>query len=297
MSSSPATPRRHDIRVDDSVSFLNSDGHKIACKSWSADGAEPRALVFLAHGYAEHCHDPAYDTLARALVRIGCYVFAHDHVGHGRSDGPRATVTSADVYVEDILGHVDRVRAKFPGKPVYLIGYSMGGLLVLLAVQQRPEDFAGVVLLSPFLGLQQVSRFKMSLARAVGRVLPNVPVARTAVEQACRDPAAVDRMKDDPLRYRGNVSAGWAGAMFNALEVAHSKVDAVELPLFIQHGSADKMCDPNASRDFFERVPSKDKSIKIYNGAYHSLLKEPEGVGEQALKDIVDWCSSVTSTA
>ncbi|XP_075729404.1 monoglyceride lipase-like [Rhipicephalus microplus] len=74
-----SSPRLQDIRVDDSVSFLNGDGHKIACKSWSADGAEPRALVFLAHGYAEHCHDPAYDTLARALVRIGCYVFAHDH--------------------------------------------------------------------------------------------------------------------------------------------------------------------------------------------------------------------------
>ncbi|XP_049275851.1 monoglyceride lipase-like [Rhipicephalus sanguineus] len=213
-------------------------------------------------------------------------------LGHGRSDGPRATVTTADVYVDDILSHVDRVRAKFTGKPTFLIGYSMGGLLILLAVQRRPEDFAGMVLLAPFLGVQQVSRFKMSLVRALGRILPNVPVAKTAVELACRDPAAVDQMKDDPLRYRGNVSAGWAAAMFNALEVAHSQVNAVELPLFIQHGSADKMCDPDSSRDFFKRVPSKDKSIKIYNGAYHSLLKEPDGVGEQALKDIVNWCSS-----
>ncbi|KAL1471513.1 hypothetical protein MTO96_039902 [Rhipicephalus appendiculatus] len=281
MSSSPTTSGRQ-VRVDDSVTFPNSGGHKIACKSWTADGAEPRALVFLAHGYAEHCNDPAYDTLARALVRVGCYVFAHDHVGHGKSDGPRATVTSADVYVDDILGHVDRVRAKYAAKPVYLIGYSM----------RRPKDFAGVVLLAPFLGLQQVSGFKITLVRALGRLLPNVPVAKTAVELASRDPAAVDQMKDDPLRYRGNVSAGWAAAMFSALEVAHSQVNAVELPVFILHGSADKMCDPDASRDFFKRVPSKDKSIKIYNGAYHSLLKEPEGVGEQALKDIVNWCYS-----
>ncbi|XP_065280956.1 monoglyceride lipase-like [Dermacentor albipictus] len=290
MSASP-TASSQIVRVDDNVSFLNSGGQNIVCKSWSAD-AEPRALVFLAHGYAEHCHDPSYDALARALVGLGCYVFAHDHVGHGKSEGPRATVTSADVYVDDILSHVDTVRAKFSGKPVYLVGYSMGGLLVVRAVQRRPKDFAGMVLLAPLLGVEQVSWFKANLVRVLGRLLPSLPVAKTAVELACRDPAAIKQMNDDPLRYRGNVSAGWAAAIFSALEAAHAQVNVLELPIFIQHGSGDKLCDPDASFGFFKNAPSKDKSIKIYSDAYHSLLKEPEGVGQQALKDIVNWCSS-----
>ncbi|KAH6922250.1 hypothetical protein HPB50_011078 [Hyalomma asiaticum] len=285
MAASPTAPRLR-VLVDDGASFLNDDDMKIACKSWSAaDGAEPRsALVFLAHGFAEHCHDRAYDTLARALVGQG--------FGHGKSDGPRATVTSADVYVDDILSHVDSVRAKFSGKPVYLIGYSMGGLLVVLAVQRRPKDFAGMILLAPFLGAEQATRLQVALVRVLGHLMPSVPVSRAAVEMASRDPAAVQQMKDDPLRYHGAVSAGWASAIFAALENAHAQVNAVQLPLFIQHGSGDKMSDPNASREFFKRAPSKDKSIKIYVNAYHSLLKEPQGVGEQALKDIVDWLSS-----
>ncbi|KAL3202591.1 hypothetical protein MRX96_042411 [Rhipicephalus microplus] len=81
-----SAPSATDVKVDDSVFFHNGDKQKIVCKSWRAE-SEPRALVFLSHGYAEHCHEPSYDTLARALVGIGCYVFSHDHVGHGMSEG------------------------------------------------------------------------------------------------------------------------------------------------------------------------------------------------------------------
>ncbi|XP_049512772.1 monoglyceride lipase-like [Dermacentor silvarum] len=168
----------------------------------------------------------------------------------------------------------------------------MGGLLVVLAVQRRPKDFEGMVLLAPLFGIAQLSWFKANLVRLLGRLLPSVPVAKTAVELACRDPVAVEQMNNDPLRYRGSVCAGWVAAMITALEAAHAQVNLVELPMFIQHGSGDKLCDPDASLDFFKNAPSRDKSIKIYSDAYHSLLKEPEGVGQQALKDIVNWCSS-----
>ncbi|KAH8031138.1 hypothetical protein HPB51_013255 [Rhipicephalus microplus] len=158
MSATSAT----DVKVDDSVFFHNGDKQKIVCKSWRAE-SEPRALVFLSHGYAEHCHEPSYDTLARALVGIGCYVFSHDHVGHGMSEGRRAMVKSADVYVDDILKHVDTERAKFANKPVYLVGHSM-----------------------------------RALARVVGFVLPGVPVGTLDENLLSRDPEALRRFKDDP---------------------------------------------------------------------------------------------------
>ncbi|KAL1471514.1 hypothetical protein MTO96_039903 [Rhipicephalus appendiculatus] len=234
-----SAPSAADVKVDDSVVFYNGDKQKIVCK----------ALVFLSHGYSEHCHDPCYDTLARALVGLGCYVFAHDHVGHGLSEGRRAMVKSADVYVDDILKHVDTERSRFSNKPVYLVGHSMGGLLVVMAAQRRPHDFAGLVLVAPFTRNRQGSRTRVS----------------------------------------GRLRRIWVAAIIPALETAVEQANHVELPIFIQHGTADKVCDPEASKVFFDKVASKDKTMKTYPEAYHDLLCDIEDVRQQVLKDIVDW--------
>ncbi|KAL3227527.1 hypothetical protein MRX96_004224 [Rhipicephalus microplus] len=153
------------VRVDDSTSFLNEDGHNIVCTTWRTE-AEPRALLFITHGYGDYSHDDGYVILAKALAPRGFYndkaitvkmSNSRDAllaVGHGRSEGPRATVRTFDIYVDDILTHVDMERAKFPGKPVFLFGHSMGGLLVILVALRRPGGFAGMVVMSPLLGIE-----------------------------------------------------------------------------------------------------------------------------------------------
>ncbi|KAL1468312.1 hypothetical protein MTO96_041566, partial [Rhipicephalus appendiculatus] len=306
------------------------------------------ALVFLAHGYAEHCHGPCYDMLARKLVEMGCYVFSHDHVGHGKSEGPRALVKSADIYVDDILTHVDLVKQKYPSRPVFLFGHSMGGtmcvgsalerpkqfsgmvlnapalwldpvqcswtkvtvplslrparasslqqggLLVALAAERRPQDIAGIVMMAPMLAVdkEQASWLKMTLARILGRIVPTLPIGNLDLSLVSKDPEIVARMTNDPLRYHGRVRVGWAAAMLNALEDLQAKVDSIDTPFFIQHGSADKLCDIGGSEDFYKKAPTKDKSFKVYKDCYHSLLTEPEEMAQQVLQDIANWYSA-----
>ncbi|XP_077547838.1 monoglyceride lipase-like [Haemaphysalis longicornis] len=279
------------------IQRLRSDSNGLLTLQGGVFGAtanKTRVLVFVAHGFGEHCHSHNYDTLAFALVRLGCYVFTHDHVGHGRSEGPRATIKSFDTYVDDILTHVDVRRTEFPDKPVYLIGHSMGGLLCVLTVQRKSKDFAGMVLLGPLLAVdkQEATLFKRTMARLLSWVVPSFPVGKLALEKVSRNPDEVKRLAEDPLHYHGNVTAGWGAAALAALEKMQANVEVVELPFLIQHGSADKLCDPAGSQQFFEKALSKDKTIKIINGAYHSLLTEPDGVDRQVRKDIVEWISA-----
>ncbi|XP_077547826.1 monoglyceride lipase-like [Haemaphysalis longicornis] len=284
------TPKGGTAPVIGHAYFCNRDGHKIFCKSWSPP-FEPRALVFVAHGYGDHCSQPGYETLAETLVGLGCFVFAHDHVGQGKSGGPRGTIKSADTYVNDILKHVDMAREKFPNKPVYLFGHSMGGLLVIMAVQRRPKDFAGMVLLAPLLGVdkEEATWCRVTMVRVLGCLCPKFSLGIVSAQTACRDPAVAQQMDNDPLGYHGNVYAGFVAALIRAVESARAKIQAVKVPFLLQHGSADSQCDPAASEEFFEKAPSKDKSLKIYPGAYHSLLHEPGGVAELVLSDIVEW--------
>ncbi|KAH8031658.1 hypothetical protein HPB51_019672 [Rhipicephalus microplus] len=171
-------------------------------------------------------------------------------VGHGRSEGPRATVRTFDIYVDDILTHVDMERAKFPGKPVFLFGHSMGGLLVILVALRRPGGFAGMVVMSPLLGIEHpyYTRFTICLARLLVCIMPCLPTVMASADFSCRDNTVVTRMNNDPLNYTGTVTLQWVVAMTDAIE--------------------------------------------LYNGAYHTLLEEPDGVAQEALKDVLDWLTA-----
>ncbi|XP_077547837.1 monoacylglycerol lipase-like [Haemaphysalis longicornis] len=171
----------HGVPIIRNSEFQNADGFDICCKSWLTE-TRPRGLVFMVHGYSEHCHRPHYDTLATALVALGCCVFTQDLVGHGKSSGPRAFVKSIDTYVEDVLKQADVTRRRFPRKPVYLFGYDM----------------------------------KMA-TKVLGNVSPGAPVATVNVNFISRDPEVVSAAANDPLRYHGRIPAGWIAAMLKAM--------------------------------------------------------------------------------
>lgn len=66
--------------------------------------------------------------------------------------------------------------------------------------------------------------------------------------------------------------------------------------MLILHGGADRVTDPRVSRFLYESASSKDKSLKIYEGGFHSILEgEPDDVILAVLDDIVSWLDSRTT--
>ena len=68
-----------------------------------------QGLVFICHGYGEHSQ--WYDDFCEKLCskEYGFICFSHDHLGHGISEGDRATVPSIEWYVDDVIQHVSKV--------------------------------------------------------------------------------------------------------------------------------------------------------------------------------------------
>ncbi|XP_076350972.1 monoglyceride lipase-like isoform X4 [Tachypleus tridentatus] len=117
-------------------------GNQLFCKNWLTEG-KPRALAFVAHGYAEHCC--VFEDFAQALVKSQILTFGHDHVGHGRSEGARTLVGNLDNCVEDVFLHINKMKEKYPRLPVFLVGHSMGGTIGILAALKKPDEFSGFV--------------------------------------------------------------------------------------------------------------------------------------------------------
>ena len=110
-------------------------GDKLFYQSWMPDA--PRAVVLLAHGYAEHLG--RYDHVADRFGRDQIAVFAIDHWGHGRSDGIRGFVPNFSVFQDGLEALLTFVKDTLPGLPRILVGHSMGGLVARSALAQAAE--------------------------------------------------------------------------------------------------------------------------------------------------------------
>ncbi|GBN89741.1 Monoglyceride lipase, partial [Araneus ventricosus] len=105
------------------------------------------ALLLLSHGMTEH--SMLYDSFAQEMVIKGFFVFAHDHIGHGYSDGSRAYINDVQELVEDSVSHIQMIRKEYPELPLFVCGHSMGGAVtVFLSLQVQ---ISGMVLIAPAL--------------------------------------------------------------------------------------------------------------------------------------------------
>lgn len=72
-----------------------------------------------------------------------------------------------------------------------------------------------------------------------------------------------------------------------------SQVEKVCAPLLVLHGAADKVTDPLVSKFLYEKANGKDKTLKLYEEGYHSILEgEPDDRILEVIDDIISWLDS-----
>jgi acylglycerol lipase len=273
-----------DVVRHDEPPLDGGGGVRLYAQSWHPQGGDARAVVVLQHGLKDE--GDRYEAFAERLVRAGYAVYAMDLPGHGRSAGPRTSIDHFDHYVRDLIGFVDRVHAAEPGKPVFVFGHSMGGEIVARFAEERPDAAAGVILSAPALGLDAPA-LKAAFARMAGATMPGFPALALPERDFSRVPAVVASMKADPLIAHPTGPAHTAGELLAGIEAIWAHTDRVTMPILVVHGTADRLTSPAASRDFVARIPSADKRLLIYDGAWHVLLDDT--VGDQVQRDLIGW--------
>lgn len=291
------SPRRtpQNVPYQDLPHLVNADGQYLFCRYWKPSGT-PKALIFVSHGAGEHCG--RYDELAQMLKGLDMMVFAHDHVGHGQSEGERMVVSDFQVFVRDVLQHVDTVQKDHPGVPVFLLGHSMGGAISILAAAERPTHFSGMVLISPLVlaSPESASTFKVLAAKVLNLVLPNMSLGRIDSSVLSRNKSEVDLYDSDPLICRAGVKVCFGIQLMNAVSRVERAMPKLTLPFLLLQGSADRLCDSKGAYLLMESSRSQDKTLKMYEGAYHVLHKELPEVTNSVLHEINVWVSHRIAT-
>ena len=265
--------------------FPASDGLRLFQRRWLPSG-QPRAEVLLVHGFIEH--GGRYAPTAEALAGRGYAVSVTDLRGHGRSDGPRCWTGSFDEYIDDLDGFFDRTVRRAQGKPVFVLGHSLGGLIALLWCIRRHPTPSGLILSGPVLQLHdRLFPWLRHLTRLGSTLFPRLRLARMGGRNISRDAAVVAQFRDDPLVFHGRFPVRTGAEILRAGGLARAGFKEICVPLLILHGTADRVAAVEASRELFQRAGTTDKTLRLYPNLYHEVLNEPEK--EQVLADLIAW--------
>lgn len=254
-------------------------------QSWLPDD-RLRAGIILVHGLGEH--SSRYSHLAQHCTDRGFGVFALDLYGHGKSDGYPGYVERFSVYLDGIRALHDDVRSAHAELPLFLLGHSMGGLIAANLLPEQQDAYCAAVLSGPaFSSDAEPPAFVMWIVRLLSGLAPTVPMIGLDPAGVSRDPEVVRAYVADPLVHHGKLTARLIAEMRKAMTATLEQAGDVRLPLLILHGEADILTSPAGSRDYFDRIASADKTLKLYPGLYHEVYNEPEK--DDVLDDLTSW--------
>jgi acylglycerol lipase len=263
--------------------FDSAGGLKIFFRVWRPS-TTPRAVVVICHGV--NSHGGQYVWAAEQLVAAGCAVYALDLRGRGKSEGERFYVENVADYVSDVAGTIGIAKSRDPGRPIFLLGHSAGGVVSSVYTLEHQAELTGFICES-FAFQVPAPGFALSAIKALSHIAPRLPVLKLKNEDFSRDPAAVEALNNDPLIAHEVQPAITVAALVRADERLREEFPRITLPILIMHGTDDRATVCHGSQFFYDTAGSADKTLKLYEGHYHDLLND---VGKEGvIADITAW--------
>lgn len=249
-------------------------------REWSPD-AESRATIVLVHGIAEH--SGRYERTGRLLAGSGFHVRGFDLIGAGGSGGRRWDIDDWERFHEQVGGHVAWARSQ--GKPVVLLGHSLGGAIALgyaLSEREKPDL---LVLSAP--ALAGGAGWQRAIAPILARLVPTLAVPN-AVDGAhlSRDPAVGEAYFADPL-VTPKATVRFGARAFAQIDELNERVDELNIPTLVIHGGEDRLV-PTSCTECFEGKSNVERWV--YPGLRHESFNEPEG--PDVIADVARWIGS-----
>jgi acylglycerol lipase len=269
---------------------------KLLGQTWTPS-SDPRFVYIFAHGLG------AFLTFKKdffyLILERGGVVFACDHLGHGRSPGPRTVLTVEDLTTETVKV-TELAHSRYPELPIILHGHSMGGLAVVgTAVYKLSEldglNVRGAIAEAPWLTpcpSRPVGWAEHALLVGLAWLLPNLAIpSGVPLFSDDLDKTWVKLCKESPL-YSFTVSPKLALDAEKAQTYIRSNPQAwpAELPLLFLQGGKDVLADPTLNCTWGQAILDRgDTKVthRFYPDAPHVLLKCP--FRGQIVRDILQW--------
>ena len=273
--------------------FVTADGLSLPVRRWLPE-AEPEGVILAVHGFNDY--SKAFDMVAGApgvgptLAGHGFAVFAYDQRGFGAA--PHIGLwPGKDVLSGDFADFARVLHTTYPDLPVYAIGVSMGGAVIITAMTSAPPPpVDAVVLVAPAVW----SRGTMPLAYRVSlwlgaHLMPWAkPSGRGLGRRASDNIAMLRENRRDPLFIK-NTRVDSIYGLINLMDEAQQDVGRFSVPALYLYGANDEIIPKNATEAAVEKFMDGNRSRRLgyYRDGWHMMLRDMQA--ETVLTDIASY--------
>ncbi|WP_119299595.1 alpha/beta hydrolase [Dongia deserti] len=271
----------------DQPRIVENDGHEAALhmpddvdlplRVWYPWDRPAEAVILALHGFNDYSR--GFAAPGKGMARRGFIFYAYDQRGFGRA--PQRGIWAGEQQMMDDLRVAARlIKARHPDLPLFLLGESMGGAVIMnAAVSDDPPIADGLILAAPAIwGWQTLSPLARTVTETAAHIIPWVTVVPTGFHGlASNNRAALRELARDPLvikETRIDTALGLVNLMTDAFNAA-SKLDTPRwLVLFGKHEAILDRGAVNEALPHFRELPPEQGRVAIYPQGYHLLLRD-----------------------
>lgn len=285
-------------RVENRQSYFKSSrGVKLFTEVWMPmDCPKPRAIICMVHGYGNNI-SWTFQNTALLFVGMGYAAVASDLQGHGKSEGLKGYLPDVNGATQDCLDFFHSVLEKdeFQDIPRFLYGESLGGAIGLLIHFREPDKWNGAILAAAMCKISDNMRPRWPLPEILVCLAYFFPTwaivpSKDLVDKSVTDPWKRELARYNPGRYAGKPRLGTVSELLRVTAVLESRLQDVNIPVLIIHGTDDVVTEPAVSMALYQKAKSSDKTLKLYKGMRHSLLQgETDENVALLVEDITTW--------
>lgn len=252
-------------------------------RKWAV--TNPKAVLLSVHGMG--AQSERSDDMAKFLKTKKITTYAIELRGYGELAQKPGYVKSMKVYHEDIKILKEIIKAENKGKPIFIIGESMGGVISHITVLDYDNDYAGLIEVVPV----YLDNMNISVAQKVSFATsaifnPEKPILMPfKSEELTRDKAVLKKLNNDKREIK-IASAGLLVNMLFAQLRALFNPKGIKIPVLFLLAGKDTLGDNKTSTGLFNKMET-DKEIIVYPDSYHSLTIEKNR--KEVFKDIYQW--------
>lgn len=264
------------------------DGRSLPLRRWLPANGAPKAIVMAMHGFNDYSN--AFTAAAEWWAGQGIATYAPDQRGFGRA--PFTGYWSGeDRMADDLVELHALLRRHHPDVPIYWLGESMGGAVVLHSLTRHPAIRpAGAVLVAPAVwGRASMPLLYRAALFITSYTIPWKTFTGSGLKiQASDNIEMLRQLSRDPLFIKATRVDAIHG-LVNLMDDA-ALARPADTPLLLLYGVKDEVIPKKPVEKFVETLkatPRVDMRVAVYPQGWHMLLRDLQA--ELVWRDIAAW--------
>jgi alpha-beta hydrolase superfamily lysophospholipase len=272
--------------------FLTADGEILAVKSWGPKDNKAKAIIIALHGFNDYSN--FFKAPGEFLAEQGILSYAFDQRGFGASNHP-GVWAGTKTMVGDLKTFARLIKHRHKEIPLYLLGESMGGALIMVATTENPTlQIDGVILSAPAVWSRRTMPWYQRLALWIGaRIMPSVTITGEGLNikpsdnlemllALGRDPLVIKKTRVDTIY-----------GLTNLMDTALERAILFFKPALILYGEKDEVIPLKPTHLMLKMLPQIDGKrhrLALYKDGYHMLLRDLNA--KAPWRDIDAWITN-----